>query len=409
VKPLGFRGRLLLILLLFALLPSIALTLAWTSAVQWAIPLVGATGAVERLVTSGERAIAAARAAPLGPAEREALAAHERALQESRVRAQQFALVQRRAPAALVILAAGLLAVVALVASRVAGHLSRALGRPLGELVEWADLIGRGAPLPDRPPRRGAPEFEALRRRMRAMAAALEQSRMRALEAERLAALRETARQVAHELKNPLTPIRFAVARLKREAPAALAETVEVLEVETERLDRMARSFSQFGRLPEGPRAPVDVGELLRYSVRATVPPQVDARVHVDEGLPMVEGQYDALARAVSNVLINAVEACEERGGSVSVDVKRTTLDGRDAVEVAVSDTGRGIPAERLGRIWEPYVTHKPGGTGLGLAIARQTVLAHDGAVTADSTPGVGTRVRLVLPTSPGTNGAADG
>jgi signal transduction histidine kinase len=398
--PLGFRGRLFLILLLFALLPSAALTLAWSSAVQWAIPLFGASGAVERLVSSGERTIATVRGGPLSATQQQALADHERALRESRLRAQQLELVQRRAPAALLVLALIVLGVVALVASRVAGHLSRALGRPLGELVRWAELIGRGEPLPAGPPRRGAPEFEVLRRQMRTMSEALAESRARALEAERLAALRETARQVAHELKNPLTPIRFAVSRLKREVSPSLSEAVEVLEVETERLERMARSFAQFGRMPEGPRAAVDLGELVRYTTRATVPPRIAAEVEVEEPVPMVNGHYDALARAVSNVLINAVEACTDGGtpGTVRVHVRRTELDGRDAVEVSIADTGCGIPAERLERIWDPYVTHKPGGTGLGLAIARQTVLAHEGVVSAESEPGRGTRVRIVLP-----------
>ena len=89
---------------------------------------------------------------------------------------------------------------------------------------------------------------------MREMAGELELGRARALEAERAAALRESARQVAHELKNPLTPIRFAVARLRRDAPPELAETVDVLAIESQRLEEMARSFAQFGRLPEGPQ-----------------------------------------------------------------------------------------------------------------------------------------------------------
>src|SRR5262249_11314995 len=147
-----------------------------------------------------------------------------------------------------------------LVSSRVAGHLSRNLSRPLKELVGWTAHIGRGEPLPEGLPRRGAPEFEVLRHRMRAMARELELGRARAIEAERAAALRESARQVAHELKNPLTPIRFAVERLRRELPSlspSLSETVDVLDVESRRLEAMARSFSQFGRLPEGPQAEV--------------------------------------------------------------------------------------------------------------------------------------------------------
>jgi signal transduction histidine kinase len=236
---------------------------------------------------------------------------------------------------------------------------------------------------------------------MRDMAGELDLGRMRALEAERSAALRESARQVAHELKNPLTPIRFAVERLRRDAAPALAETVEVLAIESQRLENMARSFAQFGRLPEGPRAEVDVGELARYTARATIPPEIDVRVDVADDVPMIAGHHDALARALSNVMLNAVDACRSANrpnGQVGVRVRRATLAGRESVEVAVSDTGCGIPGERLPRIWDPYITSKPGGTGLGLAIARQTVLAHDGQVGADSTPGQGTVIRFVLP-----------
>jgi signal transduction histidine kinase len=229
---------------------------------------------------------------------------------------------------------------------------------------------------------------------------------------------------VAHELKNPLTPIRFAVERLRRELPSlspALVETVEVLDVESRRLEVMARSFSQFGRLPEGPQAPIDVGELVRYTARSTVPTDITLEVTVDETTPMIHGHHDALARALSNVILNAVDACRsapvgedgQAGGHIAVRVR--PLEGRSAhstngtksgetsgalrrVEIAIADSGCGIPKERLSQIWEPYVTSKPGGTGLGLAIARQTVLAHRGSVDAESAPGRGTTIRFVLP-----------
>jgi two-component system sensor histidine kinase HydH len=123
----------------------------------------------------------------------------------------------------------------------------------------------------------------------------------------------------------------------------------------------------------------------------------VQLDVQVEPGLPMVVGHHDALSRALSNVLLNAVEACGA-GGSVAVKVRRAGAAEGDAVEIAVRDTGCGIPPEQLERIWEPYVTHKAGGTGLGLAIARQTVTAHGGLVDAVSAPGEGTEVRFVLP-----------
>jgi signal transduction histidine kinase len=309
-----------------------------------------------------------------------------------------------------VLLVSGVLGVGLLIvgASRVAGHLSRQLSRPLDQLVRWTALVQAGQPLPDEPEPRGAPEFRTLRRRMRTMARELDAGRARALEAERAEAFRETARRVAHELKNPLTPIRFAVERLRRDATPAQAEAVEVLAAETARLEAMARSFAQFGRLPDGPAAEVDLGELARWAVATAVPETLEGRVEVADDVPLVRGHYDALARALNNVLLNAVEASAP-GGRITVRVQhaRGPQPPGGAVEVAVHDTGAGIPPELLQRIWDPYVTQKAHGTGLGLAIARQTVLAHGGAVDAVSAVGRGTEVRFILPVAPASPAAA--
>jgi two-component system nitrogen regulation sensor histidine kinase NtrY len=413
VKRVGFRGRLLFILLAFALIPSILISVAWNATGSFVLPLVTGTAAWDSVAFTGERAMTAVRAAPLTPQQRAAVDAHERTLHQSLVNSRQADFVLRQGAKVLALSTLVAVLIIGVVASRVAGHLSRNLSRPLQELVGWTERIGRREPLPVTPPRRGAPEFEVLRRRMRDMAAELEAARARELEAERASALRESARQVAHELKNPLTPIRFAVDRLRREAPPDLAETVEVLSIESQRLEDMARSFAQFGRLPEGPRALVDVGELARYTARATIPPNMEAHVEIDDAVPMIDGHHDALARALSNVMLNAVDACRSGGGAgrIAVRVRRAPIADREAVEIAVRDTGCGIAPEKLARIWDPYVTSKPGGTGLGLAIARQTVLAHEGTVTAESTPGRGTEVRFVLPVNGNRNGngASDG
>jgi signal transduction histidine kinase len=404
VKRVGFRGRLFAILLAFALVPSILIAVAWNATGSLVLPLVSGTAAWDSVAATGERAVTAIRGANLSDAQRRALDAHERVLRSSVVNSRQADFVFRQGAKMLALTTLIGVLVLGVVASRVAGHLSRNLSRPLRELVGWTERIGRGEPLPTTPPRRGAPEFEVLRRSMREMAGELEIGRTRAAESERSAALRESARQVAHELKNPLTPIRFAVERLQREAPPELAETVEVLATESQRLEALARSFAQFGRLPEGPRAEVDVGELARYTARATIPPSVNVKVDVADDVPMIQAHHDALARALSNVMLNAVDACKD-GGAVGVRVRRTAHAGRDAVEIAVADTGCGISPERLSRIWDPYVTSKPGGTGLGLAIARQAVLAHQGAVSADSRVGDGTEIRFVLPVDGNRNG----
>jgi signal transduction histidine kinase len=385
------------VLLLFAAVPAVVITLVWAGSVSTALPLVSGSAAWDSVAASGERTIGALGRAPLTAEQRALLTDHEAELRSSLEQARRLQFVATRSARVIAVAAVVGLVVLGALASRVAGHLSRQLSRPLDELVRWTELIGRGEPLPAGPPRRGAPEFAVLRDRMRLAAAALAEGRSRALEAERLRAFRESARQVAHELKNPLTPIRFAVARLRRDAPPELGETIDVLATESERLEAMARSFAQFGRLPEGPAAPVDIGELVGYVARTAVPPEVALDVRVDDDLPMVHGHHDALARALGNVVLNAVEACRP-AGDIAIRVRRGEAAGAPAVEVAVRDTGCGMSADQLERMWEPYVTHKAGGTGLGLAIARQTVAAHGGTVGAASAPGRGTEVRLILP-----------
>ncbi len=389
-----FRTRLFLILALFAFVPSILLTVGWSGVAGAVLPLLSGTGAWEQVAESGERAIRLTRDAPGSPEASAALAAHEEQLGESRLQARRFRFLAERAVPAIAIVGLLALALLSIVASRVAGHLSRQLSRPLDELVGWTSRIARAEalPLPDDGEARGAPEFGMLRERMRQMASDLEKARRTALENERLAAFRESARQVAHELKNPLTPIRFAVASLRRSATPEQRDSVEVLDTESSRLETMAKSFAQFGRLPEGPTARVDLTELARETVRSTVPASVISQV-TGEGDTVVTGQHDALQRALANVLLNAVDATAGRG-CVTLDVRRTG----DEVTLAVRDDGVGIAEDQLARIWEPYVTAKTGGTGLGLAIVRQTIVAHGGRVEAESTPGRGTEIRLVFP-----------
>jgi signal transduction histidine kinase len=419
MNQLRFRTRLVLILSLFAIVPAFLLTLLWSGTVSTALPFVTGRPAWDSVAASGEKAIAAARQAPLTLSQRRAIDAHERELRTSVEQARRYSFLAGRTVRIIAI--AGLLALLILTgaASRVAGHLSRQLSRPLDELVRWTELIGHGEPLPPPPEPtivsggrngddgttievttsrvRGAPEFETLRRSMREMVSELEHGRRQAVEAERLHAFRESARRVAHEIKNPLTPIRFALARLRGQAPQALQEDVDVIAMESERLDRMARSFAEFGRLPEGPPSEVDMGELVRYTARSSVPPGIALNLQIDENLPRVYGHNGALAGALSNVLLNAVDA-SGNNGHITVKASGVKLGGRDAVRISVADDGKGIASENLQTIWEPYVTNKPGGTGLGLAIARQAVWAHDGTVNATSTLGKGTEIQFTIP-----------
>jgi signal transduction histidine kinase len=140
---------------------------------------------------------------------------------------------------------------------------------------------------------------------------------------------------------------------------------------------------------------------MVLHSAEASLPNGITLVTNIDDDLPHIIGHHDALSGAVSNVVLNAVDACNGKG-RILVEAHSIANGAGRSVEIAVSDDGAGIEPKELARIWEPYVTHKPGGTGLGLAIARQAVLAHDGTVEATSTLGKGTRIRFVLPVKAG-------
>src|SRR5207249_159396 len=222
---------------------------------------------------------------------------------------------------AAVVIVFGTLALIS--AIRLAGHLSRQLSRPIDELVGWTRLIRRRMPLPAGPPTHGAPEFEALRQALRELVTALDQAREKELEAERLRAFREVARRVAHEIKNPLTAMRIGVGQLRRgggQADGQTATAVDVLAAETERLERLAKEFAEFGRLPEGPKSEVDLVDLLVDLAKSAVPPAVTVTVRANGGPCTLLGQYDPLRRAFANLLRNAAEAM---GGHGPIEVGR--------------------------------------------------------------------------------------
>jgi len=392
---LAFRQRIFVILVALTAVPTILAVVGWALAVRTVAPSAGARVALEEVAASARQMVDRVDTTHLTTRERAALREHLEQLSNSVTlarRAETYLHYYAGGFAAVVVVFGALVVIAAI---RVAGHLSRQLSRPIDELVGWTRFIRRRMPLPAGPPTRGAPEFEALRQALRELATALETARDRELEAERLRAFREVARRVAHEIKNPLTAMRIAVDQLRRSGGTADGRSgvaVDVMESETERLERLAKEFSEFGRLPEGPKSEVDLVDLLVDLGRSAVPSEVDVSVQANGEPCRLLGHYDPLRRAFANLLRNASEAMGGRG-AIEIAVSR---DGR-GLAVTIADHGAGIPDELRQHVFEPYFTTKQDGTGLGLALVRQTIEAHNGSITVAETPGGGATFSIVL------------
>ncbi|MEP6993890.1 MAG: ATP-binding protein [Acidobacteriota bacterium] len=218
----------------------------------------------------------------------------------------------------------------------------------------------------------------------------------------RLAAWAEMARIIAHEIKNPLTPIRLSVEHLRevwrRKSPEfdrVLEDCVNNVLRQTEELRRSAAEFSDYARLPRPEMRPTDIGALLRESVAAYAgAPGIAWVVDADSGL-FADGDARLLSRVLSNLIGNSVEALRG-GGEIRASAARR--DGQ--IAVTVEDDGPGVPPAILARLFDPYFSAKSGGTGLGLAIAKKIVEEHGGSIGASNRSTRGLRVRFELPVS---------
>jgi len=219
--------------------------------------------------------------------------------------------------------------------------------------------------------------------------------------AQRVLAWGEMARQVAHEIKNPLTPIRLGVQHLQRAFTDArgdfdrvLSENATRILAEIDRLDEIARGFSRYGSAPaeRSPAAPTDVGMVVRdvLALERMGEDGVDWRLVESAERAMAMANEDELREVMLNVLENARHA-----GAAHVDVRVTPHDGR--VHVEVRDDGRGIPAEVMPRLFEPHFSTRTSGSGLGLPISRQLLEGWGGAIAVASEVGKGTTVRIEL------------
>jgi nitrogen fixation/metabolism regulation signal transduction histidine kinase len=291
----------------------------------------------------------------------------------------------------------GVLIVVALVG----GVLwSRRIVKPLEMLVGATRRVA-GGDLEFRMRRPGPREVGVLVHSFDTMVGRLAEQRRDLARLERAAAWRGMARTLAHEVKNPLTPILLAVHQVRDSYPgddekyrALVAEVAEIVGEEVESLRRLVREFGDFAQMPKPEPRPGDLGALLRELEQLYGADSLRLTGAADVGTGCFD--HDALRRALINLIDNGLAACREAGTRVRVELMATLVE--PGVQLAIRDQGVGIPTDNLSRIFEPDFTTKSGGMGLGLAIVENIIIGHGGRISVQSETGRGTTFTIDLP-----------
>jgi two-component system, NtrC family, nitrogen regulation sensor histidine kinase NtrY len=253
----------------------------------------------------------------------------------------------------------------------------------------------------------GHDEFSQLADSFNRMTTELLAQKERLVQTERVAAWRELARRLAHELKNPLFPLQLTVENLMRaragnpqQFDEVFRESSQTLLAEIANLKAIIGRFSEFSKMPQPQLQAVQVNEALRgvaqlFQAQLTAPGRapIECKLELDKAAGAVAADPDLLHRALSNLVLNAMDAMPN-GGTLTLRSRR--YDGKVIVEV--SDTGTGLTPEECERIFTPYYTSKQHGTGLGLAIVQSVVSDHGGRISVQSEPGRGTTFVIELP-----------
>jgi nitrogen fixation/metabolism regulation signal transduction histidine kinase len=282
--------------------------------------------------------------------------------------------------------------------------LARGPVRRIQELAAEARKVASGEARPVRV--RGAGEIAELAQSFDKMLEDLGAMRRRLAATTRVAAWREVARRVAHEVKNPLAPIRAAVETLRRlrarndpEFDKYFDEATRTVLDEVHRISNIVTEFTRFARLPAPKPVDVDVMELARQVVRLhEAGTKAKMNVVVQRVPPVVRADRDQIVQVLTNLVQNALDAVKSLGDAGEVRVALAPQ-GTSAVSITVTDNGAGVSPDIAARLFEPYATTKKEGTGLGLAIAQRIAIEHNGELSLlAGAPGRGAAFKLVLP-----------
>ncbi|HVP45884.1 MAG TPA: ATP-binding protein [Bryobacteraceae bacterium] len=291
-----------------------------------------------------------------------------------------------------------------LLALLLAGWATARVTQPVKQLAAGAGEVARGN-WEARVEIDSRDEIGALARAFNQMTRELTEQRDRLVQAERVAAWRELARRLAHELKNPLFPLQITVENLdraKREHPKqfeeVFRESTQTLLAELANLKTIIGRFSDFAKMPAPQFEPVDLNELVRAVLRLldaqlASSSAIHPEVHLDPRLPSIQADPEQIKRALQNLALNAMDAMPN-GGALRIETRQYN----STVILEVSDTGQGLTKEECDRLFTPYYTTKQHGTGLGLAIVQSVVSDHGGTISVESVPGRGATFRIELP-----------
>lgn len=269
--------------------------------------------------------------------------------------------------------------------------------RPLHALLKGTREMARDN-LQYRIPNNRDDEIGVLIESFNQMAQDLVENRRKRVEAEQIAAWREIARRLAHEIKNPLTPIQLAVQQMRDkyagddpEYQRFVTDCTEIVTEEVTTLRSLVEEFANFARMPSLSLAPSD----LNKSVRRVVRLYPDARIHLDlaDDQPLLELDSEQMRRVLINLIENGIDA-SGKNGQITI---RTHGDGETAV-LSVIDSGPGVPIADRARIFQPYISTKESGMGLGLAVVRSIVEDHGGHISVTDAPTGGAQFDLQLP-----------
>jgi two-component system nitrogen regulation sensor histidine kinase NtrY len=284
--------------------------------------------------------------------------------------------------------------------------ISARVTRPIEELAAGAREVA-GGNWDARVEVRSRDEVGQLAEAFNEMTRQLAEQRERLVQTERVAAWRELARRLAHELKNPLFPLQLTVENLQRareqtsdQFDEVFLESTATLRAELENLKAIVSRFSDFAKMPPPEFERVDLNDLVRSAVKLYEPqlapvgrPPITPELYLDENLPRPQADPILLRRAIENLILNSLDAMPA-GGTLTV----RTAQRNGLVRLEITDSGEGLTPEECARLFTPYYTTKRHGTGLGLAIVQSVVSDHGGRIEVESAPGAGATFRIELP-----------